>query len=62
MHPDDVRYVVRGTRISIEQWFPGAYDHDEGYHEIAHIKLSQSKHSFMDCINLEEIKSILDND
>lgn len=56
---DDIRFVVRPTRISIQTWMSGSYDYEEGYYEIAHIKLSKSKASFMEDINLEKVKEML---
>lgn len=58
---DDIRFVIQPARISIQVWMVGSYDYGEGYHEIAYIKLSKSKASFMDDINLEEIKGIFNN-
>ena len=55
----DVKFVNKGTRISIQMFFPGAYDYEEGYYEIAHIKLSNSKASFMDDMDLDEVEAIL---
>ena len=56
---NDIRLIVRNKRISIQKYSNGAYDHDAGYYEVAHIKLSKSKASFMDDIDLEEIKVML---
>lgn len=58
---DDIRFIVRDKRISIQRWMSGAYDYEEGYYEIAYIKLSESKASFMDDVDLDEVKGMLNN-
>ena len=40
-------------------YFPGACDHEEGYYEMAHIKLSKSKASYMNDVDLDEVEAIL---
>ena len=55
----NVKFIKMSNRIAIKMWMNEAYDHEEGYYEIAHIKLSKSGASFMDDIDLDEIQAIL---
>ena len=42
-------------RIRILEWCPASYDHDDGFYEIAHIKMSKSKNSYMGDWTLDEL-------
>ena len=55
----DIRLDKYKDRVRILAWAPASYDHDDGYFEIAHIKLSKSKNSFMDDWDLDEILASL---
>ncbi|MBP1040383.1 hypothetical protein I6N95_05080 [Vagococcus sp. BWB3-3] len=57
----NVRYQIAPNkkRIMILAWVPAGHDHDEGWYEIGHVKLSSSKNSLMDDWNLEEIRANL---
>ena len=48
--------VVRDKkRIKILAYSTASYDHDDGWFEIANIKMSKSKNTFMDDWNLDEL-------
>ena len=51
----DIKIDKYKDRIRILAWSPAAYDHDDGFFEVAHIKMSKSKNSFMDDWNLDEL-------
>ena len=50
-----------GKRIMILAWTTSAYDHDDGWYEIGSIKLKNTKNSYLDDWNLEEILANLDS-
>lgn len=51
----EIKFRLRENRIAILVWSPAAYDHDDGYYEVAHIKMSKSKNSYMNDWNLDEV-------
>lgn len=51
----DIKIDKYKDRIRILAWSPASYDHDDGFFEVAHIKMSKSKNSFMDDWNLDEL-------
>ena len=50
-----------GKRIMILAWSPAGYDHDDGWFEIGNIKLKNTKNSYLDDWNLEEILASLNS-
>lgn len=56
---EQFKFQKQKNRIAILAWHPAGYDHDEGYYEIAHIKLSTSSKSIMRDWNLDELMSVL---
>ncbi|MEQ6206609.1 hypothetical protein [Enterococcus mundtii] len=56
---EQFKFQKQKNRIAILAWHPAGYDHDEGYYEIAHIKLSTSSKSIMCDWNLDELMSVL---
>ena len=50
-----------GKRIMILAWSPAGYDHDDGWFEIGNIKLKNTKNSYLDDWNLEEILANLNS-
>ena len=55
----DIQFRIKNNRIQILAWAPSGYDHDEGMFEIANIKLSNSRNSYMHDWNLDELLSLL---
>ena len=51
----DIKLDKYRDRIRILVWCPASYDHDDGYYEIAHIKMSKSENSYMEDWNLDEL-------
>ena len=50
-----MKFQVKGDRVQILAWTPAGHDHDEGYHEVASIRLSKSKNSYMNDWSLDEV-------
>lgn len=55
----NLKLVEYKKRIQILAYSPAAYDHDDGWFEIANIKMSESKNSYMDDWNLGELLASL---
>ena len=59
---NNLKLVKHKKRIKILAYSPATYDHDDGWFEIANIKMSKSKNSFMDDWDLSELLASLKAD
>lgn len=48
-------------RIIIEEWFQSSYSNDEGYYEIAHIKMRQTKSDLLRDLDIDELFAMIKN-
>jgi len=56
-----LKFEKANNCIKILTWANSAYDHDEGYFEIASIKMSKSGNSYMNDWDLDEVLATLES-